>query len=195
MIAAYGFIKLSILYYYRRLFVTQKNSIFDIVTKVSIGAVIAWTLVFFFRFVFYCGTHFAANWYGIYNSEVYCPTGDASNEALIISEMITNIFVICLPLPIVSRSSQQCSIDLTVIGLEPQHVSIPQARYTRSPASGRPVSPRTLHSPSSDQRAKVNHSVHRTTYRRSRFDKRHQCPCKHRPRSYVFNPHIPITHD
>lgn len=106
MIAAYGFIKLSILYYYRRLFVTRKNSIVDIVTKISIGTVIAWALVFFFRFVFYCGTHFAANWYGIYNSEAYCPTGDASNEALIISEMIANIFVICLPLPIVSRLFQ-----------------------------------------------------------------------------------------
>ncbi|KAL2042039.1 hypothetical protein N7G274_005227 [Stereocaulon virgatum] len=45
---AYGFIKLSVIYLYRRIFVKGTSSRFDRFTKFSVAIVILWTIAFFF---------------------------------------------------------------------------------------------------------------------------------------------------
>ena len=101
--APYGIIKLSVVFFYRRVFLVRKMSVFDIVTKITILVIIAWTVAFFIRYIFICGTHPAADWYGVYNWEAYCPMENRSKSALIISELITAILVLGLPLPVVRK--------------------------------------------------------------------------------------------
>ena len=55
-VPALGFAKLSIIFFYRRIFNTGSNRAFNIVTKILIGVVTVWMLGFFFAFLFQCGT-------------------------------------------------------------------------------------------------------------------------------------------
>lgn len=121
MIATYGIIKLSVVFFYRRVFLGRKMSVFDIVTKITILVIIAWTVAFFIRYIFICGTHLAADWYGVYDWEAYCPMEYHSKSALIISELITAVLVLGLPLPVVRKLFLQrlpVTAELTKIDLE-----------------------------------------------------------------------------
>ena len=55
MILEYGFIKLSVIFFYRRIFVTNRWSVFDIITKISTVIIVMWTTGFFLANVFGCG--------------------------------------------------------------------------------------------------------------------------------------------
>lgn len=102
MILAFGFIKLSIICLYRRLFVTGKGTIFDWATKISISIVILWTISFFFGFMFDCGTHFSAAWGSLEGFAMYCGASLQLDNPFVVSDLITDIMILCLPLPVVS---------------------------------------------------------------------------------------------
>lgn len=102
MILAFGFIKLSVTFLYRRLFVTGKGTLFDWATKITIFVVILWTLTFLFGFIFSCGTHFSAAWGSLKNDAMYCGAALDLDDAFVVSDLITDILVLCLPLPVVS---------------------------------------------------------------------------------------------
>jgi len=56
---AYGLIKLSVLLFYRRIFVTRA---FRFYNDVIIVVILLWAIVFFCTEIFACGTHPAAQW-------------------------------------------------------------------------------------------------------------------------------------
>lgn len=97
---AYGCIKISVLFFYRRLFVNGTSTNRDIVTKVAIGIAAAWTMTFFLLQLFMCGQHIAWNW-GPFIVLETCVDGFKYNNALFTSDLITDILVICLPIPYV----------------------------------------------------------------------------------------------
>ena len=103
MILAYGFLKLSVIFFYRRIFVTRAWSTFDIVTKVSAVIVVLWTIGFFLVNIFGCGRHFDYGW-GPLVEEEHCVDGLVELEALMISDFITDLLVLILPFPIVSST-------------------------------------------------------------------------------------------
>ena len=100
MILAYGFIKLSVTYFYRRIFVAKAWSTFDIVTKITIVIIILWTLGFFLVNIFGCGKHFSYSWGPLIKNE-QCVNGVPELTALMITDFITDLFVLILPFPIV----------------------------------------------------------------------------------------------
>ena len=55
---AFGFIRLSVLFFYRRLFLVHSKSLFDIASRLLIYFVVLWTLLFVFLMMFYCGLNF-----------------------------------------------------------------------------------------------------------------------------------------
>jgi hypothetical protein len=61
MVLAYGCIKMSIVAFYRRLFVVDKRSMFGIVTFVTSIVLVLWSLSFILLVIFPCGTHFGPN--------------------------------------------------------------------------------------------------------------------------------------
>ncbi|KAL2043609.1 hypothetical protein N7G274_003916 [Stereocaulon virgatum] len=102
MILAYGFIKLSATFFYRRIFVAQAWSAFDIVTKITITFIIMWTIGFFLVNVFGCGKHFSSNW-GTFQKYEQCVDGVPELTGMIISDFITDLIVLILPFPIIWR--------------------------------------------------------------------------------------------
>ena len=100
-VIAYGCIKLSVLFFYRRLFVDGTSRTFDHITKVAIGIIAAWTLTFLFLQVFFCGTHFEEDWGPLIDLSS-CLDGFKYDDGFFISDLITDILVICLPIPIVN---------------------------------------------------------------------------------------------
>lgn len=122
MVLAFGIIKLSITFYYRRIFVTKKGSLFDWITKAALAIEVLWTIGCLFGFIFSCGTHIYANWSSVQDGLLYCGPSANVNSAFVVSDLITDVMVLCLPLPVVStRSTGILNIDIVakVIDLEP----------------------------------------------------------------------------
>ncbi len=106
MMLSNGFIKLSVITFYRRIFVTNKNTIFDIVTKILAVVVFLWAVTFFLIDIFACGGHVTANWGSLAEQSKYCEAiGYTSEEGFAVSDLIINVFVITSPLPLVSSSN------------------------------------------------------------------------------------------
>lgn len=131
MVLGFGFIKLSITFFYRRLFVTAKNTLFDWATKVAIVIVVLWTVSFFFGFLFSCGTHISAAWGSVQDDVMYCGAAINLDNALVVSDLMTDVMILCLPLPVVSLPStefdQREPLSMTELDLETSHDNEPEA--------------------------------------------------------------------
>ena len=105
MILAYCFIKLSIVFLYRRIFIVPGHSrVFNIVTWVLITIIISWAITFVFMFIFNCGSHVAAEWGTREELTLYCGDGLKHEEGLYVSEFLTNILLVLAPIIPVSFS-------------------------------------------------------------------------------------------
>ncbi|TGO09882.1 hypothetical protein BTUL_0151g00240 [Botrytis tulipae] len=115
MIPANGLIKLSAIFLYRRLFVVNKGTTFDIITKAFIVICSLWTVAFWFATIFGCGTHFTNPWKPlIFIME--CNT-NMRLDGLMISDLITDIMVWLLPMPVVWRLNMRWSQKLYITGV------------------------------------------------------------------------------
>ena len=105
MMLSNGFIKLSIVAFYRRLFVAHKNSVFDLVTKTLALEIFLWAFTFFLIDIFACGGHVTASWGPLEEQSKYCDTiGYTSEEGFAVSDLIIDVLVLVSPLPIVSTA-------------------------------------------------------------------------------------------
>ncbi|PQE29351.1 plasma membrane Pth11 protein [Rutstroemia sp. NJR-2017a WRK4] len=115
MVLANSLIKLSAAFLYRRLFVVNKNSSFDIITKVFIFICSLWTVAFLSATIFGCGKHFTNPWKPlIYIAE--CNT-NTRLDGLMISDFLTDILVWILPIPVVWRLRMPTSQKLYITGV------------------------------------------------------------------------------
>ncbi|KAF4628590.1 hypothetical protein G7Y89_g9560 [Cudoniella acicularis] len=87
------FIKLSILFLYRRIF---QGKIFDAVTKILIGFVIVWTITFFLAFLLQCVPVTIAEIPGTNN---HCINLTPVTEAFGVSGTITDFMILLIPMP------------------------------------------------------------------------------------------------
>ena len=119
MIAAYGFIKLSILFFYRRVFSVHAKSTFGIISMAVIVIIIAWTLAFFLWFLFGCRTKIYLHWAPFAEVQDQCGNPLSPEIGLVVSDLATDLIILALPLPIVSElwfpqgfCNAQCTIQL-----------------------------------------------------------------------------------
>ncbi|KAL9023077.1 MAG: hypothetical protein Q9180_008405, partial [Flavoplaca navasiana] len=152
MVPAYGFIKLSVIYFYRRIFVKGfPDSRFNIVTHVTSVIVVIWTIVFFFLEIFKRGSYVPDNWGPLIKAKQGI-NGAVLNNGLFISDFITDLWIVLLPIPLMSRQllmefdqivrlNMSRTKKLTVVGvlllgamsvLYPQHQSRSLTRNPRS---------------------------------------------------------------
>ena len=96
--------KASFLFFYMRVFAIQKHSA---ISKILVGSIIlvaAWAIAFFFATLFECGYNF----WRIWNSETEFLTRCSYTINLVlilcITDFITDIFIILIPVPLVSES-------------------------------------------------------------------------------------------
>ncbi|KAI1773035.1 hypothetical protein F4818DRAFT_131335 [Hypoxylon cercidicola] len=92
---AFGLAKLSILYFYRRIFFSRT---FKTLTTVMIVIVAIWTIGFFVAYLFRCGTNFWALWAPLMYLVEYCYDSKPLFYSLAISDVITDVVILSLPL-------------------------------------------------------------------------------------------------
>ena len=103
MVICYGFIKISIVCLYRRIFVTHKRKAFNVVTTAVNVVLFLWSLTFVLIIIFPCGRHMYANWGTPASQMAYCDAiGHTSEEGLAASDLILDVVLLVLPLPSVS---------------------------------------------------------------------------------------------
>ena len=101
-----GLTKLSFVFFYRRIFVTGKpgRNVFSIISFTVIGIVLTWMIAFFFAIMLNCGKHVSANWTpALLRTE--CDDGLAGDLGLAISDFLTDLIVLVLPIPMVSHAT------------------------------------------------------------------------------------------
>ena len=109
---ALGLTKLSFLFFYRRVFVTgaKKRDNFDILTSLAIVIVACWTIAYLFTNIFVCKGHWAAIWTNLETLTTQCVKTSTMLLSLAISDFLTDLMVILLPVHKVSLLLPQ---DLT----------------------------------------------------------------------------------
>ena len=103
MVICYGFVKISIVCFYRRIFVPWKRTLFEITTTVVNVILFLWSLTFILIIIFDCEAHLFANWGSPAAQEAYCAAiGHTSEEGLAGSDLILDVVLIILSIPSVS---------------------------------------------------------------------------------------------
>ena len=103
--AALTFIKISCLLFFRRIFRTGSNQLFDVALWLMLSTVIIWGLSFVFGFMFICGTHLDWNWTSVENS-LKCGNLTITNQSLSLSDVIMDLLIMIFPLPLVRISER-----------------------------------------------------------------------------------------
>ena len=94
-----GLVKLSFLFLFKAVFATGKGSTFGIVSWAMIGLITAWTIAFFFGFLFACGTHIDA-WWNVAIGNKIC-LGLNYENGFAFSDFLLDLFIIIMPVPMV----------------------------------------------------------------------------------------------
>ncbi|KAI0424135.1 hypothetical protein F5Y09DRAFT_353752 [Xylaria sp. FL1042] len=111
---AFGLAKLSILYFYRRIFSSRT---FQVLTSVMIAVVCVWSIGFFFAYLFRCGSNFWALWAPLQYLIKYCYDSKPLFYTLSISDVITDFIILSLPLFWVWRLNTSRAKRLAVSGV------------------------------------------------------------------------------
>lgn len=129
-VLASGFTKLSIAYFYRRLFVTRNGLPFDWAIRISVTVVVLWSITFFFGTLLVCGTHISAAW-GSVQDQSTCTAALDLDNAFVVSDLITDLLIFCLPLPVVGAPY----VSLGATGATGAHLPLEILTITRSGTS------------------------------------------------------------
>ena len=92
-------IKISILFFYRRIF---RGRAFDIASWVLIGVVVAWAITFFIAILAACGTSIAANFQTLGALKGECVNTFDILIALAVSDVAVDLAILIMPIPLVS---------------------------------------------------------------------------------------------
>lgn len=99
-----GCTKASILFFYLRIFTTSKRSNIYVLLITSIIFIILMMVSFFLATLFECGSHVSAMWESAMALVTYCPNSDSYDYAFSISDFITDVVILAMPIPLVSAS-------------------------------------------------------------------------------------------
>lgn len=109
-VLAVGFVRLSFLFLYRRLFLVHSRSMFDIVSLILIYVVVAWTTVFLLLLAFYCGVNFPIQDKPSGEIGPNCLNPTLIYLAYTASDFSLDILIWLLPMPIVCPTTMQPSV-------------------------------------------------------------------------------------
>ena len=104
LVLALGSVKLSFMFFYRRIFRPSDGKHFDRIMFSVVAIVVAWTISFFFAQMFACGIHFDYLWTTLPDRLDHgkCVKTLILQNAFAISDFITDFIVLVFPLPFVS---------------------------------------------------------------------------------------------
>lgn len=95
--------KASALFFYRRVFCTGPGRLLNKILIASIIVVGLWVVAFEVLTGFQCHTHFSALWDGTYMK--YCTISFPFLHGLAISDVLLDIWILAVPIPLVRTSA------------------------------------------------------------------------------------------
>ncbi|KAL8704394.1 MAG: hypothetical protein Q9225_008089 [Loekoesia sp. 1 TL-2023] len=113
-ILALATIKLSILFFYRRIF---RGRIFDISSWVLVGVVIAWAATFFIAILAACGTSIEANFDTLGALKERCVNTFDILIALAVSDVAVDLAILIMPIPLVLRLHMPLRRKIAILGV------------------------------------------------------------------------------
>ena len=95
-----GFVKLSFVCFYRRIFLVNqtRRDPFNIFTIAVIVILVAWSIAYLFAELFVCKGHWAALWTNLETLTTQCIKTPKELLSLAISDFLTDLIVLCLPI-------------------------------------------------------------------------------------------------
>lgn len=116
---AFGSLKLSILFFYRKIFCVNKTSkdIFNTINTSMIAIVLIWTLTFGIGAIFLCGARPAYAWAPVALVAEHCSAQLPFLEAYAISDFIMDCFIWSLPIPKIWGLHMPASKRLSVVAV------------------------------------------------------------------------------
>lgn len=100
-VLALGCVKLSFLFFYRRVFTTGTSTWFSKTTTSLIIVVLGWTIAFFFALLFACKGNWSAWWGSVLDLSTKCVQTLKLELALVTSDFVTDVLIMVLPIPMV----------------------------------------------------------------------------------------------
>ncbi|KAL2045433.1 hypothetical protein ABVK25_012097 [Lepraria finkii] len=100
-IPALGLIKLSFMFFYKRIFAKGKGAAFKATINGFVGLIIIWIIGFFFGYLFVCKAHPSNYWTSLYNEKLYCNNSTQLHLGYAISDFIFDFLIIAFPIPLV----------------------------------------------------------------------------------------------
>jgi hypothetical protein len=110
-ILALATLKLSILFFYRRIFIFGPSGVFNVVNWILIGTVIAWATAFIIAILAACGGSIGANFGTLGDLKSKCVDTFEILIALAVTDVAVDLAVLLTPIPMVS--SRKCYRKLT----------------------------------------------------------------------------------
>ena len=98
-----GLIKISFLLFYQRIFAVRQKTFADISLLLLIVLVSLWMTAFFFTSLFQCRSNFWANYGSAAEIQANCIDTTQMVFVLSITDFITDVIIICIPIPLVSN--------------------------------------------------------------------------------------------
>lgn len=117
MLIGYALIKLSIIYFLRRLFVVGKTGHFNIITLSMVTIVVLWLITFLGLFIFGCKSHVDYHWGNLAQISSSCYHPFRQELGMAFSDLILDILIFILPFPMVGDvwfADQKMSADLSL---------------------------------------------------------------------------------
>ena len=81
-------------------------------------AIILWSVAFFLGFVFGCGVHVPANWGPREDLIEYCPWRLKLTNGYLVSDVILDLILLVVPLPVVSAFAFLLNVPRQIIDID-----------------------------------------------------------------------------
>ena len=115
LIAGLGSVKLSVVFLYRRVF-----KVVHAFHLYSIGLIVvltAWTVGFLVANILQCGTKISALWTSAEDTIRYCKAAAPASYGFVVSDIITDVFVLVSPIPVVWHMHITTARKIGILGL------------------------------------------------------------------------------
>ncbi|KAM7185744.1 hypothetical protein V8F20_011681 [Naviculisporaceae sp. PSN 640] len=114
---ALGCAKLSILFFYMRIFSVNTNSATHILLVIAAVLMGSWTISFFFATVFQCKLDMWAIWSTVHDFGAHCPDSMVIDVALCASDFAFDLVLVAFPLPLIWRLNLSTTNKVTATGV------------------------------------------------------------------------------
>ena len=98
-VIALGCVKLSFLFFYRRIFVYKTSTFFSKILWSLIALVSIWTVTFFFALLLACKGDWSAWWGSVLDFSTKCVEILKLEFALVTTDFIADVLVVIVPIP------------------------------------------------------------------------------------------------